>query len=80
MSNELKNFAQGKDWWHMDRDQAIKLLDVLCDAYDKRLSQELWYDEHDVSLKLQEIKQDITRFPDLFFKNAGINLEKPKKD
>ena len=79
MSDELKNFASGKDWWHMDREQAIKLLDVLCEAYNKKLEGELWFEEHDIQLKLWEIKQDITKFPDLFFRNAGIKIKKSKK-
>lgn len=79
MSNELKNFAEGKDWWHMDRDQAVKLLETVCEAYNKKLESEMWFEEHDVQLKLWEIKNDIMRFPDLFFRNAGIKLEDPKK-
>lgn len=79
MSNELKNFAEGKDWWHMDRQQAIKLLETVCEAYNKKLESEMWFEEHDVQLKLWEIKNDIMKFPDLFFRNAGIKLESPEK-
>ena len=39
----------------------------------------MWFEEHDIQLKLWEIKQDITKFPDLFFRNAGIKIEKSKK-
>ena len=55
MSNELKNFAEGKDWWHMDRQQAIKLLETVCETYNKKLESEMWFEEHDVQLKLWEI-------------------------
>jgi hypothetical protein len=39
----------------------------------------MWFEEHDVQLKLWEIKNDIMKFPDLFFRNAGIKLERPEK-
>lgn len=76
MSKEIKNFSGGKDWWYMDRKQAIQLLDVVTEAYNKKLSEELWYDDHDVALKMYEIKNDIMRFPDIIFRNAGIKIEK----
>ena len=78
MSANLKNFASGKEWWPMDRKQAIQLLDVITEAYNKKLSDEVWYDDHDVALKMYEIKDEIMRFPDLIFKNAGIKLDKSK--
>lgn len=78
MSADLKNFANGKEWWYMDRTQALRLLDVITDAYNKKLSDELWYNDHDVSLKMYEIKDEIMKFPDLIFKNAGIKIENSK--
>jgi hypothetical protein len=79
MSANLKNFANGKEWWYMEKEQAVRLLDVITDVYNKKLSDELWYDDHDVSLKMYEIKDEIMRFPELIFKNAGIKVEKSKK-
>tara|TARA_B100001057_G_scaffold492534_1_gene585108 strand:- start:667 stop:900 length:234 start_codon:yes stop_codon:yes gene_type:complete len=76
MSDQIKNFSSGKDWWYMDRKQAIQLLDVVTEAYNKKLSEELWYDDHDVALKMYEIKDDLMRFPDIIFRNAGIKIEK----
>jgi len=78
MSANLKNFANGKEWWYMEKEQAVRLLDVITDVYNKKLSDELWYDDHDVSLKMYEIKDEIMRFPELIFKNAGIKVENPK--
>lgn len=62
----------------MEKEQAVRLLDVITDVYNKKLSDELWYDDHDVSLKMYEIKDEIMRFPELIFKNAGIKIENPK--
>jgi hypothetical protein len=78
MSANLKNFANGKEWWYMEKEQAVRLLDVITDVYNKKLSDELWYDDHDVSLKMYEIKDEIMRFPELIFKNAGVKIENPK--
>ena len=78
MSKEIKNFSGGKDWWYMDRKQAIQLLDVLTEAYNRRLQDEMWYDDRDVALQFHEIRDDIMRFPDIIFKNAGIKIEKDK--
>ena len=79
MSSDLKNFANGKDPWHMDRDVAIKLLQEITEKYNKDLEFDYWTDplnSVDITLKLVEIQQDILKNPESFCKKTGIKLGK----
>jgi len=79
MSSDLKNFATGKDPWHMDREVAIKLLKQITEKYNKDLEFDYWTDplnSVDITLKLVEIQQDILKDPDTVCEKAGIKLGK----
>jgi len=80
MSEEVKNFTSGKDWWHMDREKAIQLVEIISDMYESKL-RNLITTEHTLEL-YEEIENDLANLsydlrsnPEQVFEKAGIKLE-----
>ena len=38
MAEELKNFTNGKDWWYMDKDKAVQLVEIIGQMYQSKLN------------------------------------------
>jgi len=84
MSNELKNFAEGKDWWHMDRQKGIHLIEIISEMYHAKLrnigielndhSAEVVYDE--IESALDNLTYELQSNPEIVYEKVGIKLDK----
>ena len=81
MAEELKNFTNGKDWWYMDKDKAVQLIEIISEMYQSKLNNMIVSEE---TLELyEEIENSITNLsyelqsnPEQVFEKVGIKLEK----
>ncbi len=81
MAEELKNFTNGKDWWYMDKDKAVQLIEIISEMYQSKLNNMIVSEE---TLELyEEIENSITNLsyelqsnPEEVFEKVGIKLEK----
>ena len=81
MAEELKNFTNGKDWWYMDKDKAVQLIEIISEMYQSKLNDMIVSEE---TLELyEEIENSITNLsyelqsnPEEVFEKVGIKLEK----
>ena len=81
MAEELKNFTSGKDWWYMDKDKAVQLIEIISEMYQSKLNNMIVSEE---TLELyEEIENSITNLsyelqsnPEEVFEKVGIKLEK----
>ena len=81
MAEELKNFTNGKDWWYMDKDKAVQLIEIISEMYQSKLNNMTVSEE---TLELyEEIENSITNLsyelqsnPEEVFEKVGIKLEK----
>ena len=81
MAEELKNFTSGKDWWYMDREKAVQLVELIGEMYQSKL-QDMIVSEETLEL-YEEIHNDISNLsyelqtnPEEVFEKVGIKLEK----
>ena len=81
MAEELKNFTSGKDWWYMDKEKAVQLVELIGEMYQSKLRDMIVSEE---TLELyEEIHNDIANLsyelqtnPEEVFEKVGIKLEK----
>ena len=81
MAEELKNFTSGKDWWYMDKEKAVQLVELIGEMYQTKLRDMIVSEE---TLELyEEIHNDIANLsyelqtnPEEVFEKVGIKLEK----
>ena len=81
MAEELKNFTNGKDWWYMDKDKAVQLIEIISEMYQSKLNNMIVSEE---TLELyEEIENSITNLsyelqsnPEEVIEKVGIKLEK----
>ena len=81
MAEELKNFTSGKDWWYMDKEKAVQLVELIGEMYQSKLRDMIVSEE---TLELyEEIHNDISNLsyelqtnPEEVFEKVGIKLEK----
>ena len=84
MTNELKNFASGKDWWYMNREKGVHLIEIISELYHSRLrsigvelnddSAEVVYDE--IESALDNLTYELQSNPEILYEKVGIKLDK----
>tara|TARA_B100001057_G_scaffold499789_1_gene611801 strand:- start:2974 stop:3219 length:246 start_codon:yes stop_codon:yes gene_type:complete len=81
MAEELKNFTNGKEWWYMDREKAVHLVEVIGEMYQSKLNNMI-VSENTLEL-YEEIENDLANLsyelqtnPEEVFEKVGIKLEK----
>jgi len=81
MAEELKNFTNGKEWWYMDREKAVHLVEIIGEMYQSKLNNMI-VSENTLEL-YEEIENDLANLsyelqtnPEEVFEKVGIKLEK----
>tara|TARA_B100000073_G_C23668009_1_gene547389 strand:- start:585 stop:833 length:249 start_codon:yes stop_codon:yes gene_type:complete len=82
MAEELKNFTNGKDWWYMDRDKAVQLIELIGEMYTTQiqhmnpLSDESLELFEEIDNNLSNLSYELQSNPEEVFEKVGIKLEK----
>ena len=81
MAEELKNFTNGKDWWYMDKDKAVQLVEIIGQMYQSKLNDMIVSEEtlelyEEIENDLANLSYELQSNPEEVFEKVGIKLEK----
>ena len=81
MAEELKNFTNGKDWWYMDKDKAVQLIEIISEMYQSKLNNMIVSEEtlelyEEIENDLANLSYELQSNPEEVFEKVGIKLEK----
>ena len=81
MAEELKNFTNGKDWWYMDKDKAVQLVEIIGQMYQSKLNNMIVSEEtlelyEEIENDLANLSYELQSNPEEVFEKVGIKLEK----
>jgi hypothetical protein len=81
MAEELKNFTNGKDWWYMDKDKAVQLVEIIGQMYQSKLNDMIVSEEtlelyEEIENNIANLSYELQSNPEEVFEKVGIKLEK----
>ena len=81
MAEELKNFTNGKDWWYMDKDKAVQLVEIIGQMYQSKLNDMIVSEEtlelyEEIGNNIANLSYELQSNPEEVFEKVGIKLEK----
>ncbi len=81
MAEELKNFTNGKDWWYMDKDKAVQLVEIIGHMYQSKLNDMIVSEEtlelyEEIGNNIANLSYELQSNPEEVFEKVGIKLEK----
>ena len=81
MAEELKNFTNGKDWWYMDKDKAVQLIEIISEMYQSKLNNMIVSEEtldlyEEIENSIANLSYELQSNPEEVFEKVGIKLEK----
>lgn len=81
MAEELKNFTSGKDWWYMDKDKAVQLIEIISEMYQSKLNNMIVSEEtlelyEEIENSIANLSYELQSNPEEVFEKVGIKLEK----
>ncbi len=81
MAEELKNFTNGKDWWYMDKDKAVQLIEIISEMYQSKLNNMTVSEEtlelyEEIENSIANLSYELQSNPEEVFEKVGIKLEK----
>ena len=81
MAEELKNFTNGKDWWYMDKEKAVQLIEIISEMYQSKLNNMIVSEEtlelyEEIENSIANLSYELQSNPEEVFEKVGIKLEK----